>query len=68
MKFPRLTEDHVWTVCRPGEGAATCRYLGSDGSGWRCLKLLEDYAAMLDERAAEGTIQARGDNCEGRES
>jgi len=62
--FP--TEEHVKNVCKPGSGSKTCRYLTmSMSSGrWDCAK----YGSLrrtLDERVANNTINAKGDNCGG---
>lgn len=64
--LPKLTEDHVMATCKPGAGAATCRYLAMGAGGWSCEKH-SSLAAALDRRVEEGTINARGDNCEGRD-
>jgi len=55
---------YVRSVCRPGEGKATCRYLTMAPTGWSCAKhtSMADY---LDERVAANTINAQGDNCDG---
>lgn len=56
---------HVKTVCKPGHGAETCRYLAVDALGWDCLKLTS-YKNYLDNRVASDTMVAKGDNCPGR--
>lgn len=61
--LPKLTEDHVRAVCRPGAGAATCRYL-TLSSHWQCEKHTS-LAASIDWR--QDKMVARGDNCEGLE-
>jgi hypothetical protein len=64
-----MAEDKNWVrdVCKVGQGAACCRYLalGPLAIGWMCAKhtALKD---TLDERVAEGTLKAQGDNCAGR--
>lgn len=60
-----LTDSHVMEVCRPGEKAGTCRYLAMGVTGWSCEKHTS-LAEVLDNRVRTGTINARGDNCEGR--
>lgn len=55
----------IKAVCKIGQGAACCRYLAM-GIDWSCLKR-SSLKALLDERAAAGTMSARGDNCEGQE-
>lgn len=52
-------------VCKMGGGADCCRYLVAiGGQGLRCGKLtgLKD---MIDQRVANGTYKAMGDNCPG---
>ncbi len=64
--FP--TPDHVQTVCRPGQGAQTCRYLsigpGRDGVRYGCEKATS-VRQTIDQRIKEGTMNSRGDNCRG---
>ncbi len=56
-------QDHVITVCKPGAGPQTCRYLGmSSGRGWVCYKHT-GLRARIDQRVE--TMTAQGDNCEG---
>lgn len=58
--------DDLWVdaVCKPGEGAVTCRYLGFSGHGWGCLKLDKTMRPVIVERAP--TMKSKGDNCTGR--
>lgn len=61
-------DDYVRSTCKIGQGAACCRYLLMDLAGWNCAKTVADggtVRALLDKRVALGTINARGDNCEG---
>ena len=44
-----------------------CRYLGGSPVGWKCLKLDENLKKLLDDRVASNTMNAKGDNCEGKE-
>jgi hypothetical protein len=60
-----MTDEHVKTVCRPGCGNATCRYLTMGAEGWGCAKLDGRLRFHIDNRVAAGTMGARGDNCEG---
>lgn len=65
--LPVLTDDHVDKVCLPGKGVRTCRYLTvMGGAGWNCAKFRYDLAGIIDQRVAQGTMVARGNNCEGR--
>jgi hypothetical protein len=61
-----LDDDHVAAVCKPGSQTLTCRYLARGGGGWRCAKLDTALKQYLDQRVAEESMLARGDNCEGR--
>jgi hypothetical protein len=54
----------VDSVCKLGQGKDCCRYLARDAQGFKCLKLTE-LRYHLDERVKRGTMNARGDNCEG---
>jgi len=65
--FPNDT--HVETVCKPGQGAATCRYLavspGREGTRYTCEKA-SGLRPQIDERVKAGTMVAQGDNCGGQ--
>ncbi len=67
MDAPLPTIDPATLVgsCRPSRGADTCRYLGCQGSGWKCLKHDTVFRIVIDGRVEEGTMTARGDNCPG---
>lgn len=58
---------HVKEHCRPGQGDGTCRYLTMSPGGWSCEKH-SSLAQYLDARVAAGTINAKGDNCDGMAS
>lgn len=63
MTYP--DDHHAKTVCKIGQRAETCRYLTLHGAaGWSCEKAT-DVGRLLDERVAQNTINARGDNCSG---
>jgi hypothetical protein len=64
--LPPLTKEHMDFVCRPGQGAGTCRYLTTSAKGFGCEKHTE-LADYLDERVRTNSMTAQGDNCEGRE-
>jgi hypothetical protein len=59
--------DDYWTrtVCKMGQGAATCRYLTMHPEGWSCEKH-SGLRTHLDMRVKQNSIRARGDNCEGK--
>ncbi len=56
------TPEHVQDVCRIGEGADACKYLGRSRDGFTCLKVIPAHKAMLDART---NMNAQGDNCDG---
>lgn len=60
-----MNEQHLNEVCRPGQGAISCSYLGMGGAGWRCLKIHDGLKDAIDARRAANTMRAMGDNCEG---
>ncbi len=61
--------EHVGKVCRIGQGHECCRYLMMGTKGFECAKVAEiGVKALLDQRVAEETMTARGDNCDGKES
>ena len=65
LNFP--TEKHVEKFCKLGEGEETCRYfsLAMGGSPrWSCEKT-SSVKRLIDERIGQGTMNAKGDNCEG---
>ena len=52
-------------VCRPGNGAETCRYLTVGGAGLSCEKL-SMLGLTIDMRVDK--MVAKGDNCAGMAS
>jgi hypothetical protein len=61
----RITDEVANTVCKMGQREACCRYLSMGKDGWSCLKHSE-LRSYIDMRADSKTMNARGDNCEGR--
>jgi hypothetical protein len=59
-----LPISHVNEICRIGQRSATCRYLGGLPGEFCCLKH-SDLKDLIDERVANNTMTAQGDNCEG---
>lgn len=57
---------HVSGVCKIGQMAACCRYLVCGAGGFECVKHTE-LRELLDSRVAAGTMNARGDNCDGQD-
>ncbi len=63
VDFPN--QKHVQTVCKPGQGAATCRFLSMMPDGvYKCEKFAS-LGRYLNYRAESGDLTAQGDNCEG---
>ena len=61
-------DDYVKDICKIGQGAACCRYLALSGGVWSCEKSVPQQKMYLDQRVADGSINARGDNCPGLDS
>lgn len=59
MEFEKAKE-----ICRLGHLDKCCSYLASDVNGFCCLKTTT-AKALIDRRRAEGTMNAKGDNCLG---
>jgi hypothetical protein len=59
-----LTADHVKTICKPGQQGATCSFLSVQGGGFACAKGTP-VESFIRQRLAEGTLKAKGDNCDG---
>lgn len=60
--LPAVPDEQRKRVCRPGEGALTCRYLVIGSGGFECAKN-SALRWTIDERVASMT--AKGDNCIG---
>jgi hypothetical protein len=64
--FSQWVVDH----CRPGAGAATCRFLVggiTDGdSGLHCAKFMPGLVDQIERRIEADAFVARGDNCPGK--
>ena len=63
--FP--TDEWTKTICKIGQMAACCRYLTMSPAGWSCEKH-SPLSVILDRRVEDGTMNARGDNCPGKDS
>ena len=57
--------DNVKNICKIGQGHDCCRYLTMGPEGFCCEKK-GSLKKLLDERVELKTINARGDNCEGK--
>ena len=61
----RLSPQEMTDLCKNGQGAATCRYLGNATTQPRCLKHTA-MASRINDRVNSGSYVAKGDNCEGK--
>lgn len=59
-----IYDRRVKDVCKIGQGADCCRYLACGAKLFECLKHTS-LKGELDRRVSEGSMTARGDNCEG---
>ena len=57
--------NHIKEVCKIGKGHECCRYLTMGPKGWDCEKK-SSLKEHLDRRVELGSMNARGDNCEGK--
>lgn len=60
-----LDDSYVAETCKLGKEAECCRWLTIGSDGFRCAKLDPGLHMMIMERIDEGTMKARGDNCDG---
>ena len=59
-----LPDGHEEGVCKKGQGAETCSFLGFGRGGFKCLKG-SSFESAIQERRREGSMAAKGDNCSG---
>lgn len=62
------TDKDVKELCKIGQGHDCCRYLTVGAKGWSCEKKTPGIKALLDQRVELKTMNARGDNCPGKDS
>lgn len=55
---------YAFKVCQPGS-AQCCRYLVAGPEGFECAKHCVSLREIINQRVAEGTFRAIGDNCPG---
>lgn len=60
--------EYIRTVCKIGQGAACCKYLGAGTGGLECLKVDPGMKRVVDKAWAADEHVAQGDNCEGQEN
>lgn len=58
--------DYIIDVCKIGQGAACCKYLGVGSKGFECMKV-SDLKALIDDKWVKERHVAQGDNCPGKE-
>lgn len=59
-----IPDDHVYNVCKIGQGADCCAYLTMSGD-FECAKTNPTIRGVIESRLAAGELTARGDNCRG---
>lgn len=59
-----IPEGYRDTVCKMGQGGATCSFLMFGGSQFECAKG-SPFESNIRQRLKEGSIRAVGDNCSG---
>lgn len=55
---------YVRETCKLGKREECCAYLAMSSDGWACVKNTE-LASQIELRLANGTMNAKGDNCAG---
>ena len=60
-----VNDDWLPDVCQFGRGEHACRYLTNDPKGFACGKLDPRIASTVNAWIADGTLETRGDNCDG---
>lgn len=58
-----MDADKVKEICKPNQ-IDCCSYLAVDPTGFICCKT-NSLKFIIDQRRAEGTMRAMGDNCPG---
>lgn len=61
---PVPNKEHLNQVCKLGQGKEVCRYLCFHRGKMACAKG-SALQSIIDERSAQGTMSAKGDNCSG---
>ncbi len=60
----KIDDKDITEVCKLGQGEECCAYLILGSSGAKCAKGTM-LAYNIELRLANGTMNAKGDNCEG---
>ena len=59
-----IESKHAKEICKVGQGDECCAFLVMGRDGFECVKGTE-LKLLIDLRLAEGTMNAKGDNCKG---
>jgi hypothetical protein len=59
--------EYIMNTCKLGQGSKCCRYLIAGPNGFECAKQHIGMKNYLDMRVAADDMNAKGDNCIGRE-
>lgn len=57
-----VTKQQAKDICKIGQGAACCKYLGASADGLECFKHQPEARAWVDSR---NDMTAQSDNCKG---
>jgi hypothetical protein len=61
-----LPKEYVEEVCKPGQNENTCAFLLIAPGGWDCAKSNSGFIKIINDRLAEGSFNAKSDNCPGK--
>ncbi len=59
-----IESKHAKEICKVGQGEECCAFLMMGANGFECAKGTRAHA-IINLRLAEGTMNAKGDNCDG---
>jgi hypothetical protein len=60
-----ITKSQLYDVCKIGQKEKTCRYILMNKDGIFCGKTDEKIKGLLDDRASQNKMIAKGNNCKG---
>ena len=60
-----LEKEHIFRICKVGQGSKTCSYLAAGADGFECAKANPSLKLMIDQSREAGGMNAKGDNCSG---
>jgi hypothetical protein len=64
MNAKTVTDEQAKNLCKMGQGDTCCAFLVAGRNGFACAKGT-DMAGHIHYRLAEGTMNAKGNNCSG---